>query len=165
MTVSVSAAADAALLFRLSALNSAYAASIDAGRLEDWPEFFEPDCLYKVTTAENYADGLAGGVIYADSQGMLRDRVLALRKANIYERQAYRHLIGMPMIQGRDATGIRCETPFFVARIMRDGSTSLFATGRYVDHVRETASDGLRLIERIVVCDSSHFDTLLAIPL
>ena len=153
------------MLFRLSALNTAYAATIDANRLEEWPDFFVPDCLYKITTAENHADRLAGGVIYADSQGMLRDRVLGLRKANIFERQAYRHLTGMPMIIGRDDTGIRCETPFFGARIMRDGATSLFATGRYLDLVRDVPPDGLRLVERIVVCDSSRFDTLLAIPI
>lgn len=161
----MSAGSDADLLFRLSALNSAYAAAIDADRLEEWPDFFVTDCLYKVTTAANYADGLAGGVIYTDSQGMLRDRVMALRKANIYEPQSYRHLIGMPMILKRDDSGIHCETPFFVARIMRDGAMSLFATGRYIDLVRETPDLGLRLMERIVVCDSARFDTLLAIPL
>ncbi len=60
--------------------------------------------------------------------------------------------------------GIAAETPFLVARIMRDGRTDLFATGIYRDRLRE---DGERLLlaERIVVCDSGHFDTLLAIPL
>ena len=148
------------MLFRLSALNSAYAAAIDNDRLEDWPEFFTEDCLYKVTTADNHAENLPAGVIYADSKGMLKDRVAALRKANIYEHHAYRHLIGMPSILGEDKTGIRCETPFFVARIMRDGTTTLFATGRYLDLVKDN-----RFAERIVVCDSARFDTLLAIPL
>lgn len=150
----------AEMLFRLSALNTAYAAAIDADRLEDWPEFFVEDCLYKITTAENHAEKLQAGVIYADSRGMLKDRVAALRKANIYEHHTYRHLIGMPMILGEDASGIRCETPFFVARIMRDGTTGLFATGRYLDLVKDD-----RFVERIVVCDSARFDTLLAIPL
>jgi hypothetical protein len=60
--------------------------------------------------------------------------------------------------------GITAEVPFLVARIMRDGSTDLFATGVYVDKMRD--EDGvLRFVERIVVCDSAHFDTLLAIPL
>ena len=155
----------AELLFRLSALNTAYASAIDSGRLEDWPGFFVEDCLYKVTTAENHAQNLAGGVIYADTIGMLRDRIFALRKANIYEGHTYRHLTGMPSILGQDAEGIRCETPFFVARIMRDGAMSLFATGRYLDRVREEADGALRFVERIVICDSPRFDTLLAIPL
>ena len=121
---------------------------------------FIEDCLYKVTTADNHAEKLPAGVIYADSKGMLKDRVAALRRANIYEHHAYRHLIGMPSILGQDANGTRCETPFFVARIMRDGATTLFATGRYLDLVQDD-----RFAERIVVCDSARFDTLLAIPL
>ena len=153
------------MLFRLSALNSAYAAAIDAGRLEAWPDFFVEDCLYKITTADNHSQNLAAGVIYADSRGMLQDRVFALRKANIYERQSYRHLIGMPLILTQDQSGVRCETPFFVARIMRDGTSSLFVTGRYLDLVREDAASTLRFAERIVICDSARFDTLLAIPL
>ena len=47
---------------------------------------------------------------------------------------------------------------------MRDGRTDLFATGVYLDRIREEAGS-LRFVERLVVCDSSHFDTLLAIPL
>jgi 3-phenylpropionate/cinnamic acid dioxygenase small subunit len=148
------------MLFRLSALNSAYAAAIDNDRLETWPEFFTEDCLYKVTTADNHAQNLQAGVIYADSKGMLKDRVAALRKANIFEHHTYRHLIGMPSILKTGATGTRSETPFFVARIMRGGTTSLFATGRYLDLVRDDL-----FAERIVVCDSARFDTLLAIPL
>ena len=92
---------------------------------------------------------------------MLRDRVTALRTANIYKRQAYRHIIGLPVVAD---DGQSAETPFIVARIMRDGRTDLFATGPYRDRVREEAGR-LRFAERIVVCDSSHFDTLLAIPL
>ena len=56
------------------------------------------------------------------------------------------------------------ETPFLVVRIMRDGRMDLFATGRYLDAVVEEAG-ALRFRERIVVCDSSRIDTLLAIPL
>ncbi|MFA7680232.1 MAG: terephthalate 1,2-dioxygenase, partial [Pigmentiphaga sp.] len=57
------------------------------------------------------------------------------------------------------------ETPFMVARINRNGTTELFATGRYLDEVVDSEADGLRLKQRIVVCDSQSIDTLLAIPL
>ena len=59
---------------------------------------------------------------------------------------------------------VRAETPFLVVRIMRDGRMDLFATGRYLDVIVEDAG-ALRLRERIVVCDSSRIDTLLALPL
>jgi anthranilate 1,2-dioxygenase small subunit len=51
-----------------------------------------------------------------------------------------------------------------VVRIMRDGAMDLFATGRYLDVLVEVG-DALRFRERVVVCDSSRIDTLLAIPL
>ena len=53
------------------------------------------------------------------------------------------------MIGAERADSIAAETPFLVARIMRDRRTDLFVTGVYLDRIR----------------DSSHFDTLLAIPL
>ena len=49
---------------------------------------------YLVTTAENVAQGLPLGMIYATSRAMLRDRVRSLREANIYEAQRYRHMSG-----------------------------------------------------------------------
>jgi 3-phenylpropionate/cinnamic acid dioxygenase small subunit len=148
-------------LLRLAELNAAYAATIDRDRLEAWPDFFTDDCLYKITSADNYKRGYPAGVVYADSRAMLLDRVTALRTANIYERQSYRHIIGLPVI-GPDGT--TAETSFLVARIMRDGRTDLFATGVYLDRLSDEG-DALRFAERIVVCDSGHFDTLLAIPL
>jgi 3-phenylpropionate/cinnamic acid dioxygenase small subunit len=152
------------LLLRVAELNAAYAATIDTDRLESWPDFFVEDCLYKITSAENHKRGHSAGVVYADSRAMLQDRVTALRTANIYERQSYRHIVGLPVIGANPADGIAAETPFLVARIMRDGRTDLFVTGVYLDRIRDEA-DSLRFAERLVVCDSGHFDTLLAIPL
>jgi 3-phenylpropionate/cinnamic acid dioxygenase small subunit len=152
-----------AMLLRLAELNAAYAAVLDSDRLEEWPDFFLERCLYKVTTAENLRLGYSAGVIYADTQAMLRDRVAALRRANIYERHAYRHIVGLSRIVA-EADEIAAETPFLVVRTMRDGRMDLFATGLYLDRVREEAGS-LRFAERVAACDSSRFDTLLAIPL
>jgi anthranilate 1,2-dioxygenase small subunit/terephthalate 1,2-dioxygenase oxygenase component beta subunit len=150
------------MLDRVLALNAAYARALDAGRLEAWPDFFADDCLYKITSAENVRRGLEAGIVYADSKAMLRDRVTALRTANIFERQSYRHIVGLPSIE---PDGVSAETPFLVARIVRGGETSLFATGVYRDRFAGGADGRLLLAERIVVCDSGHFDTLVAIPL
>ncbi len=149
---------------RVSQLNAEYARAIDDDRLESWPDFFTDPCIYKITSADNYRRGLPAGLVYADSRGMLKDRVTALREANIYERQAYRHLVGLPAIRpGADDT-VNAETPFLVVRVMRDGTMDLFATGRYLDTMVDEGGT-LRFRERLVVCDSSRIDTLLAIPL
>jgi 3-phenylpropionate/cinnamic acid dioxygenase small subunit len=151
-------------LSRVCQLNADYARAIDDDRLEDWPRFFVERCLYKITSADNHRKGLPAGIVYADSRGMLQDRVAALRDANVYERQTYRHLVGLPAILGEAEGAIRAETPFLVVRIMRDGTMDLFATGRYLDVLVEDQG-ALRFRERVVVCDSGRIDTLLAIPL
>jgi anthranilate 1,2-dioxygenase small subunit len=141
-----------------------YARCIDDDRLESWPDYFDEPCTYKITTAANYREGLEAGIVFANSQSMLIDRVSSLREANIYERHTYRHILGAPSILEETGGGVRCETPFLVARIMRDGETDIFATGRYLDLYRIRDRDA-KLAERIVVCDSSRIDTLLALPL
>ena len=155
--------ADQATLLDVAALHAACADAIDSDQLEAWPGFFTPDCFYLITTADNHRAGLPAGVVQADSRAMLTDRVAALRRANIYERQSYRHILGMPLLRQAEAAAIMAETPFLVVRILRDGAMSLFATGRYLDRLAPGAA--LALAERIVVCDSSRFDTLLALPL
>ena len=152
------------MLERVTRLNAEYARAIDDDRLEDWPSFFTDPCLYSITSADNHRRGMPIGVIYADSKGMLKDRVAALREANVFERQSYRHVVGLPAIVGERDGAVIAETPFLVIRIMRDGTMALFATGRYLDVlVEETGA--FRFRERIAVCDSSRIDTLLAIPL
>jgi 3-phenylpropionate/cinnamic acid dioxygenase small subunit len=158
----MSAAPD--MVFRIAAHNAEYAAAIDDDRLEDWPAFFLDTCIYKITSADNLRERNEAGIVYADSRAMLADRVLALRRANIYERQMYRHIVGTPRLTGAQAPGITAETPFLVVRTMRDGRIDLFAAGRYRDRLHDDAGT-LRFRERVVICDSSHFDTLVAIPL
>ncbi|HLG47969.1 MAG TPA: aromatic-ring-hydroxylating dioxygenase subunit beta [Reyranella sp.] len=149
---------------RLVELNAAYARAIDNEKYEEWPEFFLDPCLYKVTTAENVAQGLEAGVIYADSRGMLRDRISALRQANIYERQRYRHIVGLPVVLDEKDGTAETETPFLIVRIMRDGRMEVFATGCYRDKVRMDVANTPRFAERLVICDGARFDTLVAIP-
>lgn len=153
------------MLLEIAALNAACASAIDSGRLEDWPGFFHDRCLYKVTTADNFEKGYQAGLIYADSKAMLMDRIAALREANIYERQRYRHILGMPLIVTEADGMISAETSFVVVRTMRDGQMSIFAAGIFIDKLRRDETGAWRYAERVVVCDSQRFDTLLAIPL
>ena len=158
-------ALDATVLFEISALNAACAAVLDADKLEQWPGFFLEQCLYKVTTADNHAKGYQAGIIFADTRAMLVDRVAALREANIYERQRYRHILGMPLINAEADGSVTAETSFLVVRTMREGQMDVFVVGVYLDRLRRYQAGAWRYAERIVVCDSQRFDTLLAIPL
>ena len=156
--------AEIARRLELETLYTDYAACLDTDALERWPEFFTEDCHYRVTSAENYEAGLPLGLIYATSQNMLRDRVSALRDANIYEPQRYRHLISGIRIEREEAGALEVTTNFLVVRTMQDGGMILFAAGRYVDRVAR-AEGGWKFARKDVVLDSRQIDTLLAIPL
>ena len=148
---------------RIENLHSRYAHALDDDRLEDWPALFTEDGKYRVATAENEARGLPLPVLSCDSRAMMRDRVQSLRHANIYEPQSYRHIISSVLLEKLDEKRVKSVAAFLVVRIMQGGETSLFASGRYLDRILLAPEP--RYEERVVVCDSRRFDTLLAIPL
>jgi anthranilate 1,2-dioxygenase small subunit len=148
----------------VEALIGDYVEIIDEDRLEEWPELFGDPCKYLIICRSNFEAGMRQGVMYAATKGMLLDRVFSLRQANIYEPHRYRHVIGPIRIKSvADGTAI-VHTHFICARIMHDGDTTLFATGRYLDRI-DVSQEPYRFSERIVVIDSEKIDTLLAIPL
>lgn len=148
----------------LEDLYTEYAHCLDSDALEAWPDFFTEECHYRITSAENYAAGMPLGIIYANSRDMLTDRVRALRDANIYEPQVYRHLVSGLRFQREESAVMELSVNFLVIRTMQDGAMSLFAAGRYDDRVVHTAS-GWKFARKVVVLDSRVIDTLLAIPL
>ena len=148
----------------LHELYADYAACLDSDALERWPDFFTEDCAYRITSAENYEAGLPLGLIYATSKNMLKDRVSALRQANIYEPQRYRHLVAGMQIERDECDTLDVTANFLVVRTMQDGAMTLFAAGRYIDQVVRSDGDW-RFARKLVILDSRQIDTLLAIPL
>jgi anthranilate 1,2-dioxygenase small subunit len=148
----------------VEALYTDYAHCLDDDRLEEWPDFFTADCYYRITSAENFEAGLPLGLVYLTSRAMLVDRVMALRKANIYEPQRYRHQIGAIKITGDSGGGLDVVASFLVVRTMQDGEMILFAAGRYLDRLVPDGG-GRKFARKEVVLDSRQIDTLLAMPL
>ena len=148
----------------LQELYAAYVHCLDADNLEAWPDFFTEDCFYRVTSVENYEADLPLGLIYATSRNMVQDRVSALREANIYEPQRYRHLVSSIRITGEIAQAVDLEANFLVIRTMQEGDMMIFAAGRYVDRVVRVGEEW-KFARKEVVLDSRQIDTLLAIPI
>ncbi len=71
---------DLELQLAVERLHARYAQALDAGRLEEWPEFFTEDGRYRIATAENEARGLPLPVLYAEGRAMLRDRIAGRAK-------------------------------------------------------------------------------------
>jgi anthranilate 1,2-dioxygenase small subunit len=142
----------------------AYVQCIDDDRLEEWPDFFTDDCLYKVIPRENADLGLPVAVMFCDSKGMLRDRIVALRKANIYAPHFYRHLVSNTRILGEQGGVITAQTNYGVFQTLLDGETRVYNTGKYVDKIVRVNGQ-LRFKEKLCVFDTYRIQTLMVTPL
>jgi anthranilate 1,2-dioxygenase small subunit len=158
------ALAEHELQFRVERLLAAYVECIDDDRLEAWPDFFTERCVYEVVSRENADRGLALPTIYCDSTGMLRDRVVALRHANIYARHYYRHLLSNVHVKAVRADACDVQTNYVVFQTLLEGDTHVYNAGRYEDIV-VPAEGGLRFARKRVVYDTYSIPNLMVTPL
>lgn len=155
---------DEAVRLTIDDLMADYAHAIDDDNLELWPEFFTRDGVYKIVSRENHENGWPLGVMYCDGRGMMTDRILALRTANVFEPHTYCHLLGRTKIEACADGVFRARTNFSVIRTMQDGGDSRFAVGKYIDEC--VIEEGRALLRsRLVVLESRRIDILLVIPL
>ena len=148
----------------IAALQAAYVRLIDDDRLEAWEELFGEPCRYQITTRENVERGLPLGLLECTSRGMLRDRIEALRRVNVYEAHTYAHQVsGLVVTPNADGT-FSARSNYLVVRTTADGEMMLFSAGVYADVI--VIVDGVaRFRERVVIAESRRIDTLLVRPL
>ncbi len=163
--MSGSALPNAAVEREIAHLFAAYVHCIDDGRYEEWPSFFVEQCTYRVTSRRDHEDGLPMGLIDCESRAMLADRVMSLRRANVYEPHRYRHTLGPSVYLPSEEPGtLHVRTGFTVFRTMDSGVAGFFVSGVYDDRI--VRDDGrLHFRSRLVVLDSSRVDTLIVIPI
>ena len=152
---------------RVERLLADYAGTIDDDQLEQWPEYFTQDCVYRILTRDGYRNRWPAGVLHCEGRGMLGDRILSMRRANIFEPHWYRHLVTSTRLKAEipasEGGGWRLHSNFAIVRTMQAGEQSLFLAGFYDDVVVEQAVK-LLFREKTVVLDSNRVDTLLVIP-
>ena len=154
---------DAGLRTRIENLLADCAHAVDDDELERWPGFFTGDAVYQIITRENHDAGLPMAIMICEGRGMMADRVMALRTANVYEPHTYCHLLGRTALS-EDGEGIAARTNFSVVRTMQDGRMETFAAGKYLDRI--ALADGAPLLaDRRVVLESRRIDILLVYPL
>jgi anthranilate 1,2-dioxygenase small subunit len=145
-------------------LHARYVRCIDDDRLEAWPELFTDPCRYQITTRENVSRNLPLGLLECTSLGMLRDRIEALRRVNVYEPHTYAHHISALEIAPRGDGTFTARSNYLVVRTSVDGEMVLFSAGVYADMI-EITGEAARFRERIVIADSRRIDTLLVLPI
>ncbi|WP_323122024.1 anthranilate 1,2-dioxygenase small subunit AndAd [Burkholderia alba] len=155
---------DIYLWFELHMLQNRYIGHLDNNRLEQWPELFTEACVYEIVPKENADLGLPVGIVHCTNQRMLRDRVVSLRHANIYEAHTYRHMTsGLSIVGVRDGE-FDTESNYVVVQTRSNGESNVYQAGKYYDTVVRTL-DGLRYRTKRVIYDTSRVQTLLATPI
>jgi salicylate 5-hydroxylase small subunit len=140
-----------------------YYSILDDLRLDEWPELFTEDCVYRVIPRENYEAGYTLSTIYAESRGMLVDRVMGLTRTQMYLPRYYRRFPGPLRIVARDADSVRSRHNLLVVQTLIDKKTEIVLSA--VCHDVLVNDEGRnRLRERIVVFDSEMIPNSLIYP-
>jgi anthranilate 1,2-dioxygenase small subunit len=143
--------------------NTAYAAVLDAGRVEDWPRFFTEDALYVVTGRENADAGLPVGLVYCEGKGMLEDRALAIARTMMFEPRYLLHQVTNVRVLGIEGGIATAIANYVLFETLVDDKTTIQQVGRYYD--RFVRHDGTLLLkERHCVYDTLIIDTALVYP-
>ena len=152
------------LWMELCELQHRYVSALDNDQLEAWTEFFTEDCRYEIIPKENADMDLPATVIYCRNRKMLRDRVLALRNASIYEGHTYRHMTSGLVITGNQDGVVTSTSSYVVVITGQAGESSVYQAGCYQDETVKV--DGAwRYRRKRAVYDTSRVQTLLATPI
>jgi 3-phenylpropionate/cinnamic acid dioxygenase small subunit len=140
-----------------------YYNTLDDVRLEEWPAFFTEACIYRVIPRENYEAGYTLSTMYAESRGMLVDRVMGLTRTQMYAPRYYRRFPGSLRIVSAGADDVRTRHNLLMVQTLIDKQTEIVLSA--VCHDVVVVDEGrLRLRERVVVFDSEMIPNSLIYP-
>lgn len=152
------------LLREVTDLIALHAELIDDDQLEAWPDLFVEDCHYSVLPRENADRGLPVATIFCDSRGMLVDRIVSLRRANIFPVHHYRHIISTSRIHEVRSDAVVAHTNYLVLQTRNTGRSFVYNAGKYVDEI--VFSSGKFLFRsKKAIFDTDLIDTLMVRPI
>lgn len=155
---------DVELQHQVEKLLANYVECIDDDRLESWPDFFADQCLYRVISHENVSRDLPVAAMFCDSKGMLADRIVSLRNANVYAAHSYRHLLSNINVKSVDGGVVTVQSNYMVLQTRSDGATKIYNSGKYLDKIVLT-DDGFKFKEKIAIFDTHRIDSLMVTPI
>ena len=148
----------------LTQLYADYAAAVDSGDWDLWPEFFTEACSYRLQPRENHERGFPLATLSFESKGMLKDRVYGIRDTLFHDPYYQRHIIGTPMLRKVENGRIHSEANYAVFRTKLSELSTVFNVGRSIDEVVRT-SEGLRFASRLLVYDSEMIPNSIIYPI
>ena len=132
-----------------------YIETINDGEIERWPDFFVEHGTYRLVARENWDRNLPLSTIWAESRGMLKDRVYAWTKTLTFIPRHYRHLLSNLRIAEIADGKIRVRANYAVVQATTQDLAKVASAGKYLDTLVR-ADGALKFAEKISV-----FDTML----
>jgi len=151
------------LRFLVEEFNTAYCNALDRKDLDAWVDMFTENCVYKITSRQNFDSGLAGGLVFDDSIGMLKDRAYVLTNTQYFGPRTIMHICGNTTVCFVDDI-IHSSTNYIYLETLVEEETKLHLSGTYYDKF-VLNDDILKLKERIVVYDSNLINSVLVYPI
>ena len=145
-------------------LISAYVHCLDDDRIEEWPEFFAENGVYKIVGRDNVDRNLPIATMSCHGKGMMKDRVNAIRNASVYSPRYLRHLVSSVQVVGQQGECRLVQASFVVFQTLQDEETKVFMAGKYQSKIVFIDSRA-KFQEKIVIYDSLQIPGLLVIPL
>lgn len=148
----------------LNQLYADYAAAVDSGHWDLWPEFFIDDCVYRLQPRENHERGFPLATLSFTSKGMLKDRIYGIKETLFHDPYYQRHIVGTPVIRRAEADRIECEANYAVLRTKLSEPSTVFNVGRYIDTVVRTPG-GFKFASRQCIYDSEMIPNSIIYPI
>jgi anthranilate 1,2-dioxygenase small subunit len=140
-----------------------YAVALDEFDLDKWASFFTEDCLYRVVSMENYAEGLPLSTIECRGIAMVHDRISGIRETAVFEPRIIRHMVSCVRVNEASPQAWTSQANFSVYESLSDRESHLLLVGRYIDRVVRQEG-ALKLKERVCVYDNYRILTSLVYP-
>ena len=151
------------LRLEIEELHAAYAYCLDHGSIDDWPDFFTEDCVYKLISRENFDLGLPLGTMFAEKRGGLIDRVVAVKQTSVYHERYMIHLIGGTRVLGEKGGVIEAVSNYVLLETLPNQYTRILNAGRYQDRIVRVGG-ALKFREKLCIYDSTLVPASIIYP-
>ncbi len=140
-----------------------YAAGLERGEIEQWPDYFTDDAFYRVIARDNEESGLPLGLVYCEGKGMLRDRAFAIIHTETFAPRYIQLRISNTRVFTADEEFIKAEASYLLLETLVDEPSRVQQVGKYYD-VFQRVNGGLLIHDRKCVYDTVVIDNCLVFP-
>jgi salicylate 5-hydroxylase small subunit len=136
----------------------------NGGRLEEWPDFFVEDCVYRIIPRENYEAGQDACIMQGDSKGMLIDRVQAILSTQVYAPRYCRRFYSGLRLVNKTGRELEVRLNLLVIHTLVSQPSKILGCGVSHDRLIVTEDGHLKFAERTVILDTEMIDNTIIYP-